>query len=178
MKKLDDYLYYEEKDPDLKIYCGDLMASWYNIPITRRWLWDREKATSSQKNMLQSGCVMEKNIIVGWAIQLLKRVVGQEHCDCLKTLARVPFVAIQNLKGITLTETPPIMIRQTLKSLVGSATWLLINVSQILSKWLKKQKASTDGWLLWKKSVKKLIVLEGMNTLALIKRGLGYAAFA
>lgn len=24
-KKLEDYLYYEEKDPDLKIYCGDCM---------------------------------------------------------------------------------------------------------------------------------------------------------
>lgn len=25
MKKLEDYLYYEEKDPDLKIYCGDCL---------------------------------------------------------------------------------------------------------------------------------------------------------
>lgn len=25
MKKLSDYLYYEEKDPDLKIYCGDCL---------------------------------------------------------------------------------------------------------------------------------------------------------
>lgn len=24
-KKLEDYLYYEEKDPDLKIYCGDCL---------------------------------------------------------------------------------------------------------------------------------------------------------
>ena len=25
MKKLEDYLYYEEKNPDLKIYCGDCL---------------------------------------------------------------------------------------------------------------------------------------------------------
>lgn len=25
MKQLDDYLYYEEKDPDLRIYCGDCL---------------------------------------------------------------------------------------------------------------------------------------------------------
>lgn len=33
MKKLEDYLYYEEKDPDLKIYCGDCLEI---LPILPR----------------------------------------------------------------------------------------------------------------------------------------------
>lgn len=32
MKKLEDYLYYEEKNPDLKIYCGDCLEIMHLLP--------------------------------------------------------------------------------------------------------------------------------------------------
>jgi hypothetical protein len=47
MKNLEDYLYYEEKDPDLKIYCGDCLEILPLLPkvdlVHGPAVWDRIK---------------------------------------------------------------------------------------------------------------------------------------
>ena len=178
MKTLDDYLYYEEKDPDIKIYCGDLTTSWYNKLITRRELWGKKKAINNRKNTSKSVSELVKRIINGWVIQFQKKAGEQGLSGFIKTSGLVQSVVIKNQKGITLTGIHLIMIFQILKSLVESATWLLMAVSKSFTKWRRKEKGFMDAWLHWKKLSNEHIVKEDTSFLVLMRTEREYARFA
>lgn len=179
MKRLEDYLYYEEKEPDLKIYHGDMFDSWYNNLITRRSLWDRKGVIDSQKSILKSVSDLAGSITRGGVIQFRKKVAEQGLCVCSKVSAHAQYAEAKNQKDTISTEIRLTMHRLTLKSLVGNAIWRLTDALQTLSKRQKKLRVFTDAWLLWKRSISRHIVSEGINIQGwLMRRGQKYVVLA
>lgn len=176
MKSLADYLYYEEENPSIRIYLGDMIASWYNTLITRGYLWVNEKVISKLQNISQSvkGLVIRAGI--GLGIKFPKKVAEQELCDYIKILGLALFVGTKNQNDIILTETPLTMINQTLKLLVENAIWSLMEDLQNLQRWLLKQVLSVEQ-LLEKLSLCKPIVNEVIYFQELIQVEREYAKY-
>lgn len=176
-KQLEDYLFYEEKNPDIKIYCGDMFASWYNMLITRRMLWVRKKVTSNRKNILKNGSVLARSTTLGKATLFLKKVVGRGLCACLKLSGLAQYAEVRNQSAITSTETRQITIRQTSKSPAENAIWSLMAGWLGLQRWQKRLAQSVK--LLPERLGKcRRIASVGMSFQALMQMEREYVEFA
>jgi len=177
VKRLEDYLYYHEiGPPDIKIYLGDMIASWYNTR-NKEMLWVNEKVTNKVLNILKSVRELANKAGIGLEIKFPSKVEELGHYAYTRISECVRFVVLKNQSDTTLTETQQIMNHQTSRLLAVDATWSLTGDLLASQRWLKRAVLSV-AWLLKRLEKCRLTVNEDTCFLVSIRTEQGYARYA